>query len=156
MFQNLWCRVYHATPSAPKMAALPQPRVQPYVRPFTYVGIDYFGPMIIKRGRTNVKRWVALFTCLTVRAVHLEVVHSLSTESCKMAIRRFIARRGPPKEIFSDNGTNFRGAARELSEEIRSINRKIANTFTDADTKWNFNPPSLPTWEVCGNGKYAP
>ncbi|XP_062707837.1 uncharacterized protein LOC134288109 [Aedes albopictus] len=149
--QCMWCRVYRAVPHPPKMAALPQPRVQPYVRPFSFVGLDYFGPMIIKRGRTNIKRWVALFTCLTVRAVHLEVVHSLSTESCKMAIRRFIARRGAPREIFSDNGTNFRGAARDLAEEIRNINSKVASTFTNADTKWTFTPPSAPhmggVWE---------
>ncbi|XP_062535348.1 uncharacterized protein LOC134204552, partial [Armigeres subalbatus] len=140
----IWCRVFHAAPRSPKMAALPQPRVQPYVRPFSFVGLDYFGPMIVKRGRTNVKRWVALFTCLTIRAVHLEVVHSLSTESCKMAIRRFIARRGSPREIFSDNGTNFRGAARELAEEIKTINRADSSTFTKADTKWDLAPPSAP------------
>lgn len=110
----MWCRVYRAKPEEPEMAPLPQTRVQPYVRPFTFTGLYYFGPIIVKRGRTNFKRWVALFTCLTVRAVHLEVANALSTESCKMAIRRFVARRGAPQQIFSDNGTNFRGAAREL------------------------------------------
>ncbi|XP_062710862.1 uncharacterized protein LOC134288947 [Aedes albopictus] len=133
------------------MSPLPSPRVSPYVRPFTFVGLDYFGPMIVKRGRTNIKRWVALLTCLTVRAVHLEVVHTLTTESCKMAIRRFVARRGAPQRIYSDNGTNFRGAAKELSEEMNAINREIAGTFTNVDTEWIFNPPSAPhmggVWE---------
>ncbi|XP_058840554.1 uncharacterized protein LOC131696047 [Topomyia yanbarensis] len=147
----MWCRVYRARPDEPRMAPLPQVRVCPYVRPFTFTGVDYFGPLIVKKGRTNVKRWVALFTCLTVRAVHLEVVHSLSAESCKMALRRFINRRGNPQQIFSDNGTNFRGAARELAEEIKIINRKLADTFTNAETEWHFNPPSAPhmggVWE---------
>ncbi|XP_058816184.1 uncharacterized protein LOC131679471 [Topomyia yanbarensis] len=147
----MWCRVYRAKPIEPRMAPLPQVRVTPYVRPFTFVGLDYFGPLLVKRGRSNHKRWVALFTCLTVRAIHVEVVHSLSAESCKMAIRRFIARRGTPQQIFSDNGTNFRGAARELSEEIKTINRSIAAAFTNAETEWHFNPPSAPhmggAWE---------
>ncbi|XP_055547200.1 uncharacterized protein LOC129731329 [Wyeomyia smithii] len=147
----MWCRVYRAKPLVPRMAPLPQERVQPYVRPFTFTGIDYFGPLVVKMGRSNVKRWVALFTCLTVRAVHLEVVNSLSAESCKMAIRRFVARRGSPQQIFSDNGTNFKGVARELADEIKTINLKIAGTFTNANTEWHFIPPSAPhmggVWE---------
>ncbi|XP_055622750.1 uncharacterized protein LOC129766258 [Toxorhynchites rutilus septentrionalis] len=147
----MWCRVYRAKPEEPPMAPLPQARVNPYVRPFTFTGLDYFGPLVVKRGRSNVKRWVALFTCLTICAVHMEVAHTLSTESCKMAIRRFVARRGAPQQMFSDNGTNFRGAARKLNEEIRAINRRIAGTFTNADTEWHFNPPSAPhmggVWE---------
>lgn len=97
------------------------------------------------------KKWVMFVTCLTVRAVHLEVVGSLSTEACKMAIRRFIARRGSPLEIYSDQGTNFVGASRELKEEITSINRDMAGTFTNGDTQWRFNPPATPhmggVWE---------
>ncbi|XP_058835287.1 uncharacterized protein LOC131692322 [Topomyia yanbarensis] len=147
----MWCRVYRARPSEPRMAPLPQVRVCPYIRPFTFTGVDYFGPLVVKRGRTNVKRWVALFTCLTVRAVHLEVVHSLSAESCKMALRRFIDRRGTPQQIFSDNSTNFRGAAREIAEEIKNINRELAGIFTNAETEWHFIPPSAPhmggVWE---------
>ncbi|XP_062698947.1 uncharacterized protein LOC134284246 [Aedes albopictus] len=147
----MWCRVYRVKAQTPRMAALPHPRVTPYVRPFTFTGLDYFGPLIVKRGRSNEKRWVALFTCLTVRAVHIEVVHSLSTDSCKKAIRRFIARRGSPQQIYSDNGTNFKGAARELAEEIKAINRDVASTFTNAETEWLFNPPSAPhmggVWE---------
>ncbi|XP_062558258.1 uncharacterized protein LOC134223135 [Armigeres subalbatus] len=88
------CRVTNASPHPPPMAQLPIQRVTPFVRPFTYVGLDYFGPVTVKVGRSTVKRWVALFTCLTMRAIHLELVHSLTSESCVMAIRRFIARRG--------------------------------------------------------------
>ncbi|XP_055622985.1 uncharacterized protein LOC129766477 [Toxorhynchites rutilus septentrionalis] len=126
------------------MAPLPVARSTPYVRPFSYVGIDYCGPFLIRSGRSNVKRWVALFTCLTIRAVHLEVVHSLSAESCKLAIRRFIARRGAPQEIYSDCGTNFQAVSKELIVEINDINRHLANTFTNTTTQWNFNPPAAP------------
>ncbi|XP_062541702.1 uncharacterized protein LOC134209708 [Armigeres subalbatus] len=147
----MWCKVYRARPAEPKMAVLPHPRVTPYVRPFTFTGLDYFGPLIVKRRRTNEKRWVALFTCLTVRAVHVEVVHTMSAASCKMAIRRFVSRRGLPQQIYSDNGTNFRGAARELADEIKAINKELASTFSNAETEWIFNPPSAPhmggVWE---------
>lgn len=108
-----WCKVYKSKPQVPPMAPLPSARVTPYVRAFTFTGLDYFGPITVRCGRGGLKRWVALFTCLGTRAVHLEVAYSLSSESCKMAIRRFIARRGAPQEIYSDQGTNFQGASAE-------------------------------------------
>ncbi|XP_062702756.1 uncharacterized protein LOC134285626 [Aedes albopictus] len=139
-----WCRVYRAKPQTPPMGPLPAVRLTPYVRPFSFVGLDYFGPITVRIGRSNAKRWVALFTCLTVRAIHLELTMSLSTEACKLAIRRFIARRGAPTEIYSDQGTNFQGASRELQEEIAVINDSLAGTFTNATTQWKFNPPYPP------------
>ncbi|XP_062552113.1 uncharacterized protein LOC134217383 [Armigeres subalbatus] len=141
------CKVRKATPRPPMMAPLPKARLTPFIRAFTFVGVDYFGPLEVKVGRSVVKRWVALFTCLTVRAVHLEVTHSLSTQSCVMAFRRFIARRGAPREVYSDNGTNFVGANRLLMEEqkmIQQSNRECATTFTNAHTTWRFNVPAAP------------
>ncbi|XP_062708969.1 uncharacterized protein LOC134288366 [Aedes albopictus] len=142
-----FCRVKKTRPEPPPMAPLPPARLQAFVRAFTYVGVDYFGPVHVKVGRSQVKRWVAVFTCLTVRAVHLELVHSLSTESCIMAVRRFVARRGPPAEIYSDNGTCFQGASRDLKQ----TNEVLASTFTSAQTKWLFIPPAAPhmggSWE---------
>ncbi|XP_062716624.1 uncharacterized protein LOC134292014 [Aedes albopictus] len=148
----MMCRVKKAMPDPPVMAPLPEARLQPYVRPFTYVGLDYFGPVLVKVGRSLVKRWIALFTCLTVRAVHLEVVHSLSTESCVMAVRRFISRRGSPAEFHSDNGTCFQGASKELDREhVRARNDALAAVFTSTTTRWRFIPPSSPhmggAWE---------
>ncbi|XP_062541572.1 uncharacterized protein LOC134209590 [Armigeres subalbatus] len=146
-----WCTVHKARPVIPRMAPLPEARVTPFVRPFSLVGIDYFGPYMIKIGRSQVKRWVALFTCLVIRAVHLEVVASLSTESCKLALRRFIARRGSPTQIYTDNGTNFVGASRELASQINAMNKELAESFTDTNTRWFFIPPSSPhmggAWE---------
>lgn len=138
------CKVSKANPQVPQMAPLPKARLTPFVKPFAYVGVDYFGPMMVKVGRNSAKRWVALFTCLTIRAVHMEVVQSLSTHSCVMAFRRFIARRGAPLEVYSDNGTCFVGASRRLKKEIREINEKCAATFTNARTSWIFNPPAAP------------
>ncbi|XP_055599282.1 uncharacterized protein LOC129748642 [Uranotaenia lowii] len=142
------CKIYKARPYVPRMAPLPIARLSSYIRPFTYVGVDYFGPLQVKVGRSNVKRWIALFTCLTVRAVHLEAVYSLTTEACVMAIRRFIGRRGAPVEFHSDNGTNFQGAERLLREQI---NAGLEHTFTNTNTCWHFIPPAAPhmggAWE---------
>ncbi|XP_055585414.1 uncharacterized protein LOC129738255 [Uranotaenia lowii] len=146
-----WCKVNRNRPVTPRMAPLPIQRVTPFLRPFSYVGVDYLGPITVTVGRRSEKRWICLFTCMVVRAIHLEVVHTLNTESCLMAIRRFIGRRGPPLEFLSDNGTNFKGASRELKNELHSINLDCANAITTAQTGWRFNPPATPhmggAWE---------
>ena len=84
-----------------KMADLPVDRVTPGQPPFTSVGIDCFGPLQVRHGRSLVKRYGVIFTCLAMRTVHIEVAHSMETDSFLMALRRFIARRGatiyPPK-----------------------------------------------------------
>ncbi|XP_055605883.1 uncharacterized protein LOC129754049 [Uranotaenia lowii] len=145
------CRIRRAKPKPPMMAPLPTGRLAPYTKPFTHTGIDYFGPILVKQNRSLVKRWGALFTCLTIRAVHIEIVHSLSSNSCIMAIRRFVARRGSPLAFYSDNGTNFKGASNILTAELREVHEKCATTFTNASTQWNFNPPVAPhmggAWE---------
>ena len=89
-------------------------RVQPDKPPFTYVGVDFFGPLFVKQGRSRVKRYGCLFTCLVIQAIHIEIAHSLDVSSFIDALRRFIAHRGRPEEIRSDRGTNFIGAEREL------------------------------------------
>lgn len=84
------------------MADLPEDRVTPDKPPFTYVGVDCFGPFIVRRGRSYPKRYGVLFTCLSIRAVHIEVAYSLDTDSFIDAFRRFMARRGRPEEIRSE------------------------------------------------------
>lgn len=125
-----------------KMANLPRPRVTPDQPPFTCVGIDYFGPFLVRQKRSMVKRYGAIFTCLALRAVHLEVCHSLDTDSFIHALRRFIARRGQVKEIRSDNSSNFVGGERELRVMIDSWNQaKIHDALLQKSIKWVFNPP---------------
>ncbi|XP_062550942.1 uncharacterized protein LOC134215820 [Armigeres subalbatus] len=146
-----WCKIQKTKPQIPRMAPLPLARLSSFTRPFTYVGLDFFGPFLVKVGRSNVKRWIALFTCLTVRAVHVEVAYDLSTESCIKCVRRFISRRGAPCEIYSDNGTNFQGAERLLRDQMERVNGDLAACFTSAATKWLFIPPGTPhmggAWE---------
>ena len=88
------CRRVSSSAGEQKMADLPVDRLTPDLPPFTHVGVDYFGPLEIKRNRSIVKRYGVIFTCLTSRAIHLEIAHSLDTDSCIHAFRRFIARRG--------------------------------------------------------------
>ena len=92
-----------ANPTYPPMADLPRERIDEPVFPFTHTGVDYFGPFEFKSIRRTMKRWCCLFTCLTTRAVHIEVAQSLDTESCLAGVTRFIARRSYPNTIISDN-----------------------------------------------------
>ena len=76
--------------------------------PFINVGLDYFGPFYIAdNSRKLEKQYICIFTCLVTRSVHLEVCHILDTDSCLLAIRRFVSRRGYPEIIISDSGTIF-------------------------------------------------
>ncbi|XP_058828364.1 uncharacterized protein LOC131688208 [Topomyia yanbarensis] len=149
MKSSVWCKVRNCKPVTPKMAPLPIQRLTPFRRPFSFVGLDYLGPLHVTVGRRTEKRWVALFTCLTTRAVHLEVAYSLTTEACVMAFRRFVCRRGFPSEVFSDNGTNLVGASKEICRHVLQIQTGCAEVFTDARTRWNFNPPAAPHMGGC-------
>ncbi|GFU47968.1 integrase catalytic domain-containing protein [Trichonephila clavipes] len=99
------------------MGNLPKHRVT-LERPFFSCGIDYAGPVLIKcnkgRGTKSTKGYIALFVCLATKAVHIEAVGDLTTDSFIAALRRFGARRGTPRHIYSDNGTNFVGAHRHF------------------------------------------
>ena len=136
------CRRNRAPPQDQKMADLPPDRLTP-APPFTYVGVDFFGPYVTKEGRKERKRYGALFTCLVSRAVHIEVANSLETDSFLNALRRFITRRGPVREIRSDNGTNFVGATRELREAMDEMDHnEITEKLRQQQIDWKFNPPA--------------
>ena len=134
------CRKGEAPTMQQKMADLPPERVIPGGPAFTHVGVDLFGPFFVKRGRGREKRYGCLFTCMNVRAVHIEVLHSLEADAFLNGLNRFIARRGCPASMRSDNGTNFVGAARELHEEVMSCAR-VRNQMADKGIKWKFNTP---------------
>ena len=137
------CRKVKGQPLGQKMADLPKDRLLPDKPPFTNVGVDYFGPFDVKQGRSTVKRYGALFTCLTTRAVHIEISHSLDTDSCLNAIRRFVCRRGQVSVMRSDNGTNLVAAERELREAIQQWNQsKIQDSLMQKGIQWIFNPPA--------------
>ena len=136
------------------MADLPKDRITPDKPPFSFVGVDCFGPFIVRRGRSMVKRYGVLYTCLTVRAIHIEVVHSLDTNCFINSMRRFIARRGKPEQMRSDNGGNFVCGEKELRSAIDDWNQeKIAEFLLQRNIQWTFNPPAGShhggVWERC-------
>ena len=141
-------RRFTGKPTTQMMAPLPMSRLQCPLRAFERVGVDYGGPYLTKqgRGKTRAKRYLCLFTCLTTRAIHLEMAYSLDTDSFINAFTRMVARRGKPTYVVSDNGTNFVGAKRELRELVEAFDQeKIANKTTqDYAMEWKFNPPSAP------------
>lgn len=148
------CRRRQAPVAEQKMANLPADRVTANKPPFTFVGVDFFGPFIVKRGRSEVKRYGCIFTCMTIRAVHIEVTHSLDTDSFVQALRRFIGRRGKPEQIRSDNGGNFVKGSKEISNAISEWNhQKIDAYLLQHEVQWIFNPPTGShhggTWERC-------
>ena len=145
------CRKRNEVPMTQLMADLPKERLTPYDRPFTYTGVDFFGPFYVKRGRSSEKVYGCLFTCLTSRAVHIEDVSSLESDAFIQALRRFISNRGCPKEIWSDNGTNFVGADKEIRNSIRQWNQDDLNKQLIKDGincslcpmfQWKFQPPT--------------
>ncbi|ROT72633.1 hypothetical protein C7M84_008994 [Penaeus vannamei] len=112
------------------------------VPPFTHTGTDCFGPFLVKKGRSNLKRYGVIFTCLVTRAIHIEVVESMETDFYINAFRRFIARRGPVTSIRSDNGTNLVGAEKELRKELEKLKHSvIAEVMLLKGVTWQFNPP---------------
>lgn len=144
------CFRYQMKTSQQLMAALPTSRTKP-TRPFKTCGVDYMGPIgILSRTGRNpqvTKGYVCLFVCFATRAIHLELVSSASTEHFLQALRRFIARRGPVTDIWSDNGTNFVGA-NGFIKSLTVINNQwapeiLANEFS---IKWHFIVPNAPSW----------
>jgi hypothetical protein len=124
------------------MADIPKERCEPGKPPFSYVGVDLFGPFVVKVGRADAKRYGCVFSCFTTRAIHLEVLHSLETDTFINGLMRFISRRGCPEKIWSDNGTNLVGARTELAKNLRELNRKkVMCEARRKEIDWHFNPP---------------
>lgn len=147
-----WCRVRRMKPQMPPLGDLPAERLHHHAHPFTCTAVDYFGPMHVTIGRRKEKRWGALFTCLTTRSIHLEMTPSLSTSSMIMALRRMAARRGSPRVMYSDNGTNFVGADRELKMEAQKMKREeLIEAAEREGIIWKFIAPGAPhmggAWE---------
>ena len=122
--QCITCRRLRGQFGEQKMADLPTERSEE-APPFSYCGVDMFGPFYIKERRKELKRYCALFTCLSCRAVHIETTNSMETDSFIQALRRFISRRGNVRMIRSDNGSNFVGAENEFKKCFKERKRFV-------------------------------
>ena len=137
------CKHRCQVPYEQKMADLLADRVTSDNPSFNRVGIDCFGPFIVKQGRSIVKRHGVIFTSLAIHAVHIEVIHSMDTDSFINSLRRFVTRRGRPDIIRLDNDSNFRSGEKELREAILKWNQRRINEFlTHQNIQWIFNPPT--------------
>ena len=118
------------------MADLPADKISTE-SPFTYVGLDMFGPFMVKQYRKEMKQYGIIFTCLSSHAVHLEVVQNMETDSFIQALRRFIARRGNIRLIRCVNGTNFVGTKSELQRSLSQMDEdKISHFLENCGTDW--------------------
>ena len=132
------CKRLRGAASGQKMSDLPAERLEPSA-PFTFCGVDCFGPFYVKERRSQVKRWGIIFTCLASRAVHLETLNSMMADSFLNSYRRFVCRRGPIQRLYCDHGTNYVGGQSALK----------AVTATDLQTK----PPFAPLLYCCRNSE---
>ena len=100
-----------------------------------FTEIDFFGPFYVKQAQSAVKRYGCVFTCLSMRAVHIEMSYFLSTDAFINTLRRFVNRRGKLHAFWSDNGTNLVGGYQELDQS------KVNEQLRQKEIIWNFNPP---------------
>ncbi|XP_066600953.1 uncharacterized protein [Prorops nasuta] len=132
------------------MGNLPSLRVRPS-RTFSTTGLDYAGPFWLKmskgRGQKYCKGYIALFICFCTKAIHLEAISDMSTQAFIAAFLRFVSRRGLSNKIYSDNGSNFQGASKELQQLFRASSEfylEAADQLSALGTSWSFIPPNSP------------
>ncbi|XP_073995561.1 uncharacterized protein [Rhodnius prolixus] len=142
------------------MGQLPEGRASAS-SPFTTIGIDYAGPFNVNiaslRSAKVLQSYLAIFVCFSTKAIHLELVTDHTTQAFLAALNRFVARRGVPSHIWSDNGTNFVGAKRRLKEVSTLLNdaksqEAILRESNKRGIEWHFIPPRAPhfggLWEA--------
>ena len=151
------CFRFNTVPPNQIMADLPAERVTASRR-FSKCGIDFAGPFSMKdRAGNTEKIYISLFVCLSTKAVHMELVTSLTKEDCLFAIKRFISRRGMPEKILTDNGTNFLGARSDLIKLKALLDKddtgnSLVNFVNERNCEWLTIPPRAPhfggLWEA--------
>lgn len=141
------------------MGSLPPVRTTP-TKAFLRSGVDYAGPIQLRtskgRGHKSYKGYICLFVCMVTRAVHIDVVSEMTSRGFLETFKRFIARRGHCSDLYSDNGTYFVGAAKDLRELLQSerstMIEEIAEGLAIKGTTWHFIPPRAPNfgglWEA--------
>lgn len=147
------CIIHKAKTKNQFMGQLPAMRVNSH-RPFLNSGVDYAGPIMMRtskgRGHHATKGYVCLFVCMATRAIHLEAVTDLTSQAFIAAFRRFVARRGHCSHLWSDNGTNFIGAAKELRDLFQrgtdNLAKEVAELLANDGTTAHFIPPRMPSY----------
>lgn len=153
------CHKYATETRQQLMGSLPTPRINPS-RPFTHTGLDYAGPIQVRsskgRGIKSFKGYLAIFVCLATKAIHIELVSDMTTDTFIAALRRFTARRGLCSDIYSDCGSNFIGAQNVLKSDfvksVREAQEGVDVLIAKDGINWHFIPPASPNfgglWEA--------
>ncbi|XP_061719560.1 uncharacterized protein LOC133526796 [Cydia pomonella] len=155
VYKCVRCIRFKARPFQVSMGNLPIDRTQ-LEYPFLHTGMDFAGPVLIAdrkgRGSKTIKSYILVFVCLAVKALHLELVTSLTTESFLAALRRFMSRRGKPQTLYCDNGTSFVGASNELSNFLKHNHDKLQSGMAENLINFKFSPAYSPhfggLWEA--------
>ena len=136
--QCIVCKKKAARASSQLLGQLPPARVEPHYV-FLHTGMDYCGPFKVRQGYTRrpveIEVYLAIFICFATKAVHLEVVSDQKTEAFLAALDRFVARRGLPLHLYSDNGSNYTGAKNQLAQFYKWMS---TNKFQDAVQSYVF------------------
>ena len=136
------CRRFEGAPfPAPPPPPLPVSRVKEDPA-FSFTGVDFAGPLMIRTEGPNKtgKTWICLFTCFVTRAVHLDIVLDMSTETFIRCLKRFAAWRGLPQRFISDNGKTFKAASKFLKSVFKD------ETLAERGCEWTFNIERAPWW----------
>lgn len=115
---------------------------------FEVVGVDFAGPLYVRSpGGDESKCYIALFTCASSRALHLELVSSITAEDFLLSFRRFVARRGLPRVVYSDNARTFKKASVDVKRVCRLLSdQEVAKHLSNAGITWKFIVPNAPWW----------
>ncbi|CAG7826282.1 unnamed protein product, partial [Allacma fusca] len=149
------CHRFRAETATQMMSDLPSVRVTP-TRAFLKVGVDFAGPLTLRKGKGTVRQkgYITIFICMVTRAMHLEVVTSLSTQAFIAVLKRFVARRGLPTDIYSDCGRTFVGTDKELRKFWKDVAvvGEVGQFLATRQIMWHYNPPASPhfggLWEA--------
>ncbi|KAJ0177755.1 hypothetical protein K1T71_006628 [Dendrolimus kikuchii] len=143
------CMKFNVKPVQPIMGNLPMERLH-LEYPFLNSGTDYMGPVLMLnrkgRGARLLKCYICIFVCLATKAVHLEVATDLTTEAFIACLNRFVARRGMPQTVYSDNGTNFVGACNQLSSFLKGTSSTLSSEAAMKGICFKFIPAYAPAW----------
>lgn len=149
------CCRFSGKTNQPIMGNLPEQRLHADF-PFSNVAVDYAGPVMMLnrkgRGSSLIKAYLCIFICMAVKAVHIELVTDLSSETFLSALYRFIARRGKPTNIFSDNGRCFVGASNELSKFLKENSNYLSAQAAKLLINFKFSPAYSPHFNCLAEG----
>ena len=113
---------------------------------FTFTGVDFAGPLYVKSSKCDLggKVWVCVHTCCVTRAIHLDILSNMSLEFFIRSFKRFVARRGLPRRVVSDNAKTFKAAAQLFKEIMR--HEEASRYLEENKIQWTFNVEKAPWW----------